>query len=108
GAMGGGGLGGSAWAGAVCIAGGVAAVPAVLAAVRDVAGEEMARRAAPFLVLTPAAIWIATSADAFFLGVGAWAVALVVLATGRTDPSADAYAPAGRGPFGGGPLPSFR
>ncbi|HMF82972.1 MAG TPA: hypothetical protein VKI01_06830 [Acidimicrobiia bacterium] len=94
------GLGGSAWAAALCIAGGVAAVPAVLAAVRDVAGEEMARRAAPFLVLTPAAIWIATSADAFFLGVGAWAVALVVLATGRTDPSADAYALAGGVLFG--------
>ncbi len=77
------GLGGSGWAAALCIAAGAAAVPAVLVAVREVAGEEMARRATPFLVITPAAIWIATSADAFFMGVSAWAVTLVVLATGR-------------------------
>jgi len=47
---------------------GAAAIPAVLIAVREVAGEEIARRASPFLVITPAAIWIATSADAFFMG----------------------------------------
>ena len=33
----------------------------------------------------PLAIWVATSADAFYAGVGAWAVTLVVLASGRTD-----------------------
>src|SRR5215213_9485068 len=58
------GLGGAGWAAALCIAGGALAVPAVLVAVREVAGEEMARRSTPFLVITPAAIWIATSADA--------------------------------------------
>src|SRR4029078_3738558 len=77
------GLGGAGWAAVLCIAGGAAAVPAVLLVVREVAGEEIARRATPFLVITPAAIWIATSADAFYMGVSAWAVALVVLATGR-------------------------
>jgi methylthioxylose transferase len=94
------GLGGSGWAAALFIAAGAAAVPAVLVTVRDVAGSETARRAAPFLVLTPAAIWIATSADAFFMGVSAWAVALVVLATGRNGRRADVYALAGGLLFG--------
>ena len=101
------GLGGSGWAAAVCIAGGAAAVPAVLVAVREVAGEEKARRAAPFVVLTPAAIWIATSADAFFMGVSAWAVALVVLATGSAKPKADAYAIAGGLLFGAAAFLSY-
>ncbi len=89
------GLGGSGWAAALCIAGGAAALPAVLVAVREVAGEEIARRATPFLVIAPAAIWIATSADAFFMGVSAWAVTLVVLATGRHGRRSAAYALAG-------------
>ena len=33
--------------------------------------------------MTPAAIWLATTAEAFYAGIGAWAVTLVVLATGR-------------------------
>jgi methylthioxylose transferase len=86
------GLGGSSWAAGLCIAAGAAAVPAVLVVMREVAGEEVARRATPFLVITPAAIWIATSADALFMGVSAWAVALVVLATGRHGRRSDAYA----------------
>jgi hypothetical protein len=94
------GLGGSGWAAALCIAGGAAAIPAVLIAVREVGGEEIARRATPFLVITPAAIWIATSADAFFMGVSAWAVALVVLATGRDGRRSAAYALAGGLLFG--------
>jgi len=94
------GLGGSGWAAALCIAGGAAAVPAVLVAVREVAGPESARRAAPFLVLAPAAIWVATSADAFFMGVSAWAVAIVVLATGQRGLRADVYALTGGVLFG--------
>jgi hypothetical protein len=64
----------------VVLVGGSAAVPAVLVATRNVAGEAAARRLAPALVLTPAAIWW-SSADALFAGVAAWAVALAVLAT---------------------------
>lgn len=89
------GLGGSAFAAVMFIAAGASAGAAVLVGVRDVAGERVARRAAPFLVLAPAAIWIATSADALYAGVGAWAVALVVLATGRRGRRGDAYAVAG-------------
>jgi hypothetical protein len=68
--------------------------------VREVAGEVWARRAAPFVALAPAAIWIASTADAFYAGVSAWAVALVVLATGRRRPRSDALAIAGGVLFG--------
>jgi hypothetical protein len=77
------GLTGFGWAAALCIAGGALAVPAVLVAVRAVAGEEPARTAAPFLVLAPVALWVATSADAFFAGVAAWGVALLATAAAR-------------------------
>lgn len=60
------------------VAAGAAAIPAVLVAVRRVAGEDYARSAAPWLVLAPFALWIATSADALYLGVAAWGVALAV------------------------------
>ncbi|MFG1755280.1 hypothetical protein [Streptosporangium sandarakinum] len=57
---------------------GCSATVAVALTVRRVAGEEAARRALPYLALTPAAVWIATTMDAFFAGVGAWGVALLV------------------------------
>jgi methylthioxylose transferase len=74
------GLGGPEVASLIVIAVGASGIAATLVAARVVAGEEWARRAAPFLVLAPAAAWIATSADAFYMGVGAWAVAVTVLA----------------------------
>jgi hypothetical protein len=77
------GLSGLGWAAALCIAGGVLAVPAVLVAVRAVAGEEPARTVAPFLVLAPIALWVATSADALFAGVAAWGIALLATAAAR-------------------------
>lgn len=66
---------------ALVLAAGASGVIAVLVTVRDVAGETAARAAAPFLVVAPAAIWW-SSADALYLGVSAWAVALIVLGTG--------------------------
>ncbi|MFJ2905604.1 hypothetical protein [Streptomyces sp. NPDC087212] len=79
------GLRGGGWAGVWCIAVGATACVAVLVAVRALAGESLARRAAPFLVLAPAAVWMGTSADAYFTAVAAWAVALLALAvTGRS------------------------
>jgi hypothetical protein len=56
---------------------------AVLVAIRALADEALARRAAPFLVLAPAAVWMGTSADAYFAAVAAWAVALLALAVTR-------------------------
>ncbi len=74
------GLGGVGWAAVLCIAAAASAVPAMLLTARSVAGEEVARGAAPYLVLTPAAVWLATSADALFLGVSAWGVAALSIA----------------------------
>ncbi|MGH2661280.1 MAG: hypothetical protein ACRDH8_00450 [Actinomycetota bacterium] len=88
------GLSGPWPAAALLVTGGAAAVPATLVALREVAGEARARSIAPFLVLAPAAVWVATSADALFAGVSAWGAALVVLASGRT-PRSDAFATGG-------------
>ncbi|WP_406141700.1 hypothetical protein [Streptomyces sp. NBC_01089] len=78
------GLGGGGWAGAWCITVGGSAAVAVLVALRALTGERTARRAAPFLVLAPAAVWTGTSADGYFAAVVAWAVALLALAATRT------------------------
>jgi methylthioxylose transferase len=75
------GLSGLGWSAALALGGGAAAGVAALVALRDIADEHRARAAMPFLVLAPAAIWW-SSGDAFFAGVSAWAVTLVVLATG--------------------------
>jgi methylthioxylose transferase len=93
------GLASPGWTAALVVAGGAAAAVAALVAMRAVAGEAMARAAAPFMVLVPAVIWWQT-ADAFFAGVSAWAVTLVVLASGRADPRGDTYALAGGALFG--------
>ena len=69
------------WVATLEITVGVLAISAVLLAVRNVAGETAARAAAPFVACAPVAIWVATSSDAFYAGVSAWAVAVVVLAT---------------------------
>lgn len=74
------GLGGGAWAGIWCITIGASACVAVLVAVRALADEPLARRAAPFLVLTPAAVWMGTSADGYFAAVAAWTIAFLALA----------------------------
>nr|WP_206327796.1 hypothetical protein [Streptomyces sp. S3(2020)] len=79
------GLRGGGWAGMWCVVVGATACVAVLVAVRALAGEGLARSAAPFLVLAPAAVWMGTSADAYFAAVAAWSVALLALAvTGRS------------------------
>ncbi|MDQ0605072.1 hypothetical protein QF037_009417 [Streptomyces canus] len=74
------GLDGGAWAGVWCITVGATAAVAVLVTLRALCGEALARRAAPFLVLAPAAVWMGTSADGYFAAVAAWAVAFLALA----------------------------
>ncbi|MGH9087028.1 MAG: hypothetical protein ACRDYZ_02805 [Acidimicrobiales bacterium] len=79
------GMGGPVWASAFCVATGTSAAAAVLIAVRALSNEGTARRVAPFVVLAPAAVWIAVSADAYYAGVAAWGLALLALsATGAT------------------------
>jgi hypothetical protein len=54
---------------------------AVLLTLRRLGAEDVARRAVPFLVLAPAAIWVAVSADGVFAAVAAWGLAAVATAT---------------------------
>ncbi|MEU7433978.1 hypothetical protein AB0B07_24590 [Streptomyces sioyaensis] len=88
------GLGGGGWAGVWCLALGTSAVAAVLVALRALTDEPTARRAAPFLVLAPSAVWVGTSADGYFAAVAAWSLALLApAATRRTGhPAAAALA----------------
>ncbi|MER6467304.1 hypothetical protein [Streptomyces collinus] len=80
------GLHGGGWAGMWCVLTGATACVAVLVAVRALADETPARAAAPFLVLTPAAVWFGVSADGWFAAVAAWTVALLALAVTRRSP----------------------
>ncbi|WP_460863699.1 hypothetical protein [Rhodococcus aerolatus] len=78
------GLGGPVMAGWFCTVVGTLGAVAVVVALRALVDEQTARRAAPFLAFAPAVLWITVSADAVFLGVTAWGVALLALAaTGR-------------------------
>ncbi len=74
------GLHGGAWAGLLCLLVGSSAAAAVVIALRALADEPTARRAAPFVAMAPTAIWIAVSADGYFAGVAAWGIALLALA----------------------------
>lgn len=57
-----------------------AAAPASLVALDRIAGRDAARRAAPFAGVAPAAMWIASSPDAMFMGVVAGSVAFAAVA----------------------------
>ncbi|QCW50376.2 hypothetical protein FE634_08080 [Nocardioides dongxiaopingii] len=57
-----------------------AAVPGVLVTLRALGAEPLARRVLPFLVLSPAAVLTAVSADAVFVTVSAWGLAALALA----------------------------
>jgi hypothetical protein len=87
------GLGGDYAAGTVVTVLAATTVLAVLVTVRALGDEAAARRAAPFLVLTPAAVFSAVSADAFFGAVAAWGLAALALAaTGARRHRAVAWA----------------
>jgi hypothetical protein len=77
------GLHGGAWAGLLCLLVGSSATAAVVIAVRALADEQTARRAAPFVALAPTAIWVAVSADGYFAGVVAWGITLLAVAVHR-------------------------
>jgi hypothetical protein len=77
------GLHGALWAAVLVVLTGCSATVAIGLTVRRLAGEDAARRVLPYVALAPASVWIATSMDAFFAGIGAWGVALLVLGRGR-------------------------
>lgn len=89
------GLGGAGWEAVLVIVAGVSTVAAVAIALRNVGGENLARRALPWLALSPAAIWIASSADALYAALGAWCICLVVVSTSTTGSRSAVFAIAG-------------
>ena len=93
------GLASAGWSAVLSVGGGAAAGIAALVALREIAGEDTARSAAPFMVLVPAVIWWQT-ADAFFAGVAAWSITALVLATGERNGKARVLAIAGGFGFG--------
>ncbi len=76
------GLGGPGPAAIMFVGVGCTAVAAVLVTVREVVDEPAARACAPFVALAPAALWVAVSADALFMAVIAWGVALLTVRRG--------------------------
>lgn len=74
------GLGGPAWGGMITALIGSTGIVAVMVTLRAVGETGTARRAAPFLALTPAVIWLVVAADGIFMATAAWSIALVALA----------------------------
>ncbi|QYN35424.1 hypothetical protein K1T35_45170 [Pseudonocardia sp. DSM 110487] len=83
------GLGGGGPAGLFVMLVGAAAPVAVAVAVRALGAEDLARRALPFGVLLPGAVWAGVSADGMFAGVLAWGVALLAIGAVGRGPRAD-------------------
>jgi hypothetical protein len=77
------GLGSGLQAGIVVTLVAASTAVAVLVTLRLLGAEVVARRAAPFLVFGPAAIWQAVSADAMFAAVAAWGIAALAAAAVR-------------------------
>ncbi len=86
------GLGSGLAAGLVVTAVAATTPLAVLVTARVLGAERLARRAAPFLVLGPAAIWQCVSADAVFAAVAAWGLAALALAGVRAQTGRSAWA----------------
>jgi hypothetical protein len=86
------GLRGPGWEAAVIIGVGATAPIAVLVTVRVVAGESAARLFAPFLVLGPWTLFVATIGDGVFTAMAAATIALVAVATSRRAPAAVPWA----------------
>ena len=84
------GLGSGLAAGWVVIVVAATTPVAVLITLRTLGAEDKARIAAPFLVLGPAAIWMAVSADAMFAAVAAWGLCSLAVAATRTSAAATA------------------
>jgi methylthioxylose transferase len=80
------GLGSPIAAGIVVTLIGTTTPVAVLVTLHRLGAEAAARRALPFLVLAPAALWVAVSGDAVFAAVAAWGLATLAVATTTTRP----------------------
>jgi methylthioxylose transferase len=94
------GLGGGGPAGVFVILVGASACVGVAIALRALGAEWVARRALPFGVLLPGAVWVGVSADGLFAAVLAWSVALVALGATGAGLRAAVAATAGGALFG--------
>ncbi len=81
----------------VVVAAGASTAPAALVALDRLCGRAVARRALPYAGLAPAVVWMATSADALFAALVAWAVALGAVAATAEGRAARIAAAAGSG-----------
>jgi methylthioxylose transferase len=88
------------WLGLTVLAIGTTAAIACCVALRQLAGEDWARRATPWLILAPGAIWVGVTPDALFAAVAAWAITLLALAAIYRGRRATAYAVAAGLAFG--------
>ena len=75
------------WIGVVLVTIGSTAVVAVLVTLRTLGSVRLARRAMPWIVLAPTAVWMGVNGDALFTAVAAWGLALLAIAavTRRPD-----------------------
>ena len=78
------GLDGEGWEAVTIILIGATTPVAALLATWALAGLDAARTAAPFLVLAPWTLFLATIGDAVFTAMAAWTIALFVVASRRT------------------------
>ncbi|MEO8107147.1 MAG: hypothetical protein ABI720_07490 [Actinomycetes bacterium] len=86
------GLRGAGPAAAMLITIGTSTAAALIVTARKLVGVDAARRLAPFAALAPGAVWIVSSADAMFMGVAAWGVTLVAVASGASGRQRAGYA----------------
>ncbi len=82
------GLGGGAWAGALCILVSSIAAVAMPATLRELGAPAAARRLVPFAALFPGAVLMAVSADGLFAGVAVGGLALVCRGAARDQVTA--------------------
>jgi hypothetical protein len=78
------GLGGGAWAATWVVLVGCSAAGALLITTARLSDQTTARRIAPFVALTPGAVWMGVSADGYYMGVAAWGIALLAIAATTT------------------------
>lgn len=86
---------GAEWAAALTMAIWGLGIAAVVVAVEALGGLDIARRASAAIGFAPAAVWVATTADALFAGVAAVGIAAIVVATTREGRSANVVAVVG-------------
>ncbi len=86
------GLGGGGWAAVWVVLVGCSAAGALLITTARLSDEATARRIAPFVALTPGAVWMGVSADGYYMGVAAWGIALLAIAATTTGRRAVAAA----------------